>query len=157
MKSFLLFLGCLVLAFLPALSGFVTRPDDWYFALVKPPLNPPPWIFAPVWTLLYALMGISHFLYTTSIAPAPRLHHKARGHAFYVIQLVLNAAWSLIFFAGRNPVVAGIDILLLLALIVATVTAFARFSAAAACLLVPYLLWVSFATYLNLGIAWLNR
>eukprot|EP01031_Cornospumella_fuschlensis_P010248 gene10248-12567_t len=154
MKKVLLFAGCLLLAFLPALSGFVTRPDAWYDALSKPPLQPPPWIFAPVWTLLYALMGIAHGLYT--VTPAPGIT-KGRGHTLQIIQLALNAAWSLLFFGAHSPLVAGIEILVLLIAIALTAHAFGRVSNAARWLLYPYLAWVSFATYLNWGLVWLNR
>ena len=154
MKKALIFLGCVALAFVPALSGYVSRPDAWYEALVKPPLQPPNWIFGPVWMGLYLMMGIAHGLFATAPVAAEQ---KRSGHIFQVLQLTLNAAWSLIFFGARAPLVAGIEILVLLAFILLTMRAFVKVSRPAAYLLVPYVAWVSFATYLNWGVVVLNR
>ena len=125
----------------------------WYSTLVKPALNPPAWIFGPVWTTLYALMGIAAFLVWRE-GTQRRDVRVALG--VFAAQLVLNAAWSVIFFGMHSPGVALADIALLWLAIVATMYAFARVSRAAAWLLAPYLLWVSFATYLNYSIWVLN-
>ncbi len=124
----------------------------WYAALEKPFFNPPNWVFGPVWTALYALMGLS--LYLVWIAPYKR--SRRRAFAAFGVQLLLNALWSLVFF-GLHLTWAGVFIIvLLLAAILATITLFRPISGRAACLLVPYAVWVIFATALNLGIAWLN-
>jgi tryptophan-rich sensory protein len=150
MRRAAIFAGCILLAYLPSLSGYVARPDAWYRALAKPPLQPPDWVFAPVWLTLYLLMGIAHGIY--AVSPSPTGGSKARGHVLQVLQLALNAAWSLIFFGAHAPLAAGIEILALLVVIALTMRAFAQVSRPAALLLLPYLAWVGFATYLNWGI-----
>lgn len=134
-----------VVAFAPAISGTVAKPDEWYRGLNKPPLNPPNWVFAPVWTALYALIGIAHNKYSRTETAVD----KTAGEAIYSLQLLLNATWSLAFFKEKSPRLALVNILLLLAAIVATMVAFHRVSRSAASLLTPYLLWVCFAAYLN--------
>jgi translocator protein len=155
MKRVLTFVLCLLLAYLPAFSGYIARPDAWYQTLAKPPLHPPDWIFAPVWMLLYLLIGIAHGLYATK--PVEPGRSKARGHMLQVLQLTLNAAWSPLFFGAHAPLAAGIEILILLAAIALTIQAFAKISRSAAILLWPYLAWACFASYLNWGIVALNR
>ncbi|MBC7187346.1 MAG: tryptophan-rich sensory protein [Calditrichaeota bacterium] len=123
----------------------------WYPTLNKPPFTPPGWLFGPVWTVLYILMGVA----------AALVWHKSLGVntalAVFVVQLVLNVLWSLFFFGLRLPAVALVDIVLLWGAILATLVLFWRMQPAAGLLLVPYLLWVSFATVLNAAIVWLNR
>ncbi len=125
----------------------------WYAGLVKPALNPPGWVFGPVWTLLYLLMGVAAWLVWRE--GWGKIEVKV-ALGFFALQLILNAAWSLIFFGGHNPAVALLEILALWLAILGTIIAFARVSKPAAWLLVPYLLWVSFATYLNFAIWLLN-
>lgn len=127
--------------------------DGWYVALAKPAFNPPAWIFGPVWTVLYVLMGIAAFL----------VWKKGWGRkgvktalAVFAGQLALNALWSIIFFGLRNPAGALINIAFLWLAILATIVAFAKISKPAAWLLAPYILWVSFAAYLNFAILMLN-
>ena len=131
---------------------------NWYSTLVKPALNPPSWIFGPVWTTLYALMGIAAFLIWSSYAKVSE--DKKKGIkvalALFGIQLVLNTLWSIIFFGLHNPGGALVEIVFLWLAILATIIAFAKISKPAAYLLVPYLLWVSFASYLNYSIWALN-
>jgi translocator protein len=124
--------------------------DTWYRTLQKPSFNPPSWIFGPVWTTLYLMMGIAHYLVEQEDAE-PRLARPAR--ILYGIQLVLNTLWSLLFFGRRSPLAALIEIVFLWVAIVLTIITFARVSRTAALLLLPYLLWVSFATVLN-GAIW---
>ena len=132
--------------------GYLTRDafEGWYDSLEKPSTNPPGWVFGPAWTALYFLMGIARYLVakdTDGAGNATRL---------FDLQLVLNAAWTFVFFGGRS-VFGGVAVILALwVAIVATIVAFARVSRRAALLLVPYLLWVSFATYLNVAIWRLN-
>ncbi len=153
MKDWKLLAKCVGLAFLPSLSGAVTRPDATYFALNKPPLNPPPWVFAPVWATLYALMGWAHYEYLKT----PSRFDKSVGTRLQVAQLVLNGTWSLAFFGLKSPKLALFNIVLMLVAIVATMRAFSLVSKRAMWLMLPYLLWVSFATYLNAAIVVLNR
>jgi translocator protein len=127
--------------------------DTWFATLSKPEVNPPSWIFGPVWASLYTLMGIAAFLVWQK-----GWHRKNVKMALGVfgIQLFLNAVWSVIFFGMQNPGWALADIALLWLAIVWTIAVFYRISKPAAYLLVPYLLWVSFAAYLNYAIWTLN-
>ena len=126
----------------------------WYPALRKPSFNPPNWIFGPVWSTLYLLMGVAHYLVTRE-SPGEDLQRQAR--LWYWLQLGLNTAWSLLFFGRRSPLAALVEIVFLWGAIVVTVVTFARVSRTAALLLLPYLLWVSFAAVLNGAIWRLNR
>lgn len=122
----------------------------WYAALEKPLFNPPNWVFGPVWTLLYTLMGIAAVLvWQHRQSPGVR-----RALWLYVLHLVVNTSWSLIFFGAQNLAVAFFVILVLLAMIVALILQFSRWSKVSAWLLVPYLCWVTFATVLN-GSLWM--
>ncbi|HTN74389.1 MAG TPA: TspO/MBR family protein [Pirellulaceae bacterium] len=128
-------------------------PNDWYAQLQRPPLAPPSWIFAPVWTTLYVMMATSAWL----IWEARREQAVRWPLTLFAMQLLCNAAWSPLFFGAQQPLLALIDLVAMWALIVATIVSFARISRWAALLLVPYLAWVSFAGYLNAGFWWLNR
>jgi len=145
------------LCMLAGLVGSIfTTPQiaGWYSTLEKPAFQPPNWIFGPVWTVLYILMGIALFLvWRRGIAET-----KAKvALLVFLLQLILNAFWSFAFF-GRESPGAGLVVIVALWLgIVATIAAFARVSRAAALILVPYILWVSFAAVLNASIYSLNR
>lgn len=130
-----------------------TSITGWYAGLTKPALNPPAWVFGPVWTTLFALMGISAFLIWKK-----GLERKDVKIALgiFIGQLILNTLWSIIFFGLHYPGGAFIEIIFLWLAILATVIAFAKISKSAAWLLVPYILWVSFAGYLNFMIWTLN-
>ena len=132
--------------------GLLFAPDAWYRALLKPTWNPPAWLFAPVWTTLYVLIGISAWLVWRAKEAAPAL--RQRAWPLFWIQLALNLAWTPIFFGLRQPMLAFAEICLLWIAILATAAAFGRVRALAGYLLVPYLLWVSFALILN-GTIWL--
>lgn len=123
----------------------------WYDGLVKPALNPPSWVFGPVWILLYICMGISLWLVWKSDSP-----EKKRAIGLFAAQLILNAVWSPVFFGARAIGDALAIIVLLWAAIVLTILVFKKISKPAAWLLAPYLLWVSFALYLNYAIWILN-
>jgi tryptophan-rich sensory protein len=123
----------------------------WYDGLVKPDFSPPNWVFGPVWTTLYLMMGIAAFLVWRKQAPA-----TGRALGAFWIQLVLNALWSILFFGMRSPLLGLIDIVALWLAIVWTMIEFKKVSRPAFWLMVPYLLWVSFATALNLAILILN-
>lgn len=131
----------------------VSAIPNWYAGLVKSPLTPPGWIFAPVWTTLYAMMGIALFFvwkqHSHILENVRMLRAWKRGVILFFIQLVLNMLWSIIFFGLQNPGLALADIIILWILILATMIVFCKISKSAAWLLVPYFLWVSFATYLN--------
>jgi len=126
---------------------------EWYANLAKPDLAPPNWIFAPVWTALFALMGVALFLVWREKTSLKKV--RAALFAFF-LQFLLNVAWSAIFFGLRLPGWAFAEIIFLLAAIILTIVLFRRVSRAAAWLLIPYLAWVGFASYLNLMIWRLN-
>lgn len=143
---------CLTIGFL---SSFATQSsvNDWYLELNKPSFNPPNWIFAPVWTVLYIMMGVA-----AGIVWAKGFYHIWVKTALYHfgIQLLFNALWSIIFFGFKNPFGALLIILALLVLLIFTIKWFKVVSRTAAYLLIPYLLWVCFATALNYKIWELN-
>ena len=134
-----------------ALFGAQFTPGAWYEALRKPPLTPPSWIFAPVWSALYLGIASAGWLVWRA---RPRL-----GPPLFAWggQLVLNAAWSLLFFGLQRPGLALLEILVLLAAVGATTAEFFRIRPLAGWLFVPYAAWVSFAAYLNAGLWYLNR
>lgn len=125
--------------------------ETWYTTLTKPSFNPPSWLFAPVWTILYILMGISFWLIWKSHSP-----EKKRAMGLFIVQLLLNGIWSPVFFGAHAIGGALALIVLLWAAIVLTILIFKKISKPAAWLLVPYILWVSFATVLNFAIWRLN-
>ena len=142
----------LVISFIPALLGSMFRPDAWYEGLVKPALNPPNWIFGPVWTCLYAIMGISAWIVWLQRQTVP----VQAAFVLFGIQLLLNGFWTYIFFGLKNPGFAFAEILMLWVAIACTLAAFWQKSRSAGLLLIPYLLWVSFAVYLNFELWRLN-
>ncbi|RLT27839.1 MAG: tryptophan-rich sensory protein [Chloroflexi bacterium] len=134
--------------------------NGWYRTLDKPEWNPPPWIFGPVWTALYALMGTAAWLvYRADRTPsgAPASNDTKRALAIYAAQLGLNAAWSPIFFGARRIDLALAVILSMLVAITATIRSFYRVRPLAAALLLPYLAWTTFATALNTALYLKNR
>ncbi len=143
---------CLLIGFL---SGFATQSavSTWYTTLNKPSFNPPNWIFAPVWTILYILMGIA-----AGLVWAKGFYHIWVKTALYYFgfQLLFNALWSIVFFGFQQPFWALLVIVVLLILILFTIKWFKIVSKPAAYLLIPYLLWVSFAMILNYKIWELN-
>lgn len=138
-----------------AIGAAFTSPNvpGWYANLNKPSWTPPSWVFGPVWSLLYLLMGISAW----QVWRRTGLRAAIVPLVLFGIQLLLNAAWSGLFFGLRSPGAALIDIVLLWCAILATVITFWRRSAPAGWLMLPYLAWVSFAVALNLAIWNLNR
>ena len=124
----------------------------WYVTLNKPSFSPPNWIFAPVWTSLYILMGISLYLALSGKGKGER----EKAVRIFGIQLVLNTVWSIIFFGWHNPLFALVDIVALWIAIVLTIKSFYKINKLAGQLLIPYLAWVSFASILNLMIVLLN-
>jgi tryptophan-rich sensory protein len=126
---------------------------DWYPALQKPSWNPPAWLFGPVWTVLYIMMAIAAWL----IWQRQGLAGVSSALGLFGFQLILNALWSPLFFGLRSPLAGLMDIVPLWAAILATILSFWKISAVAGVLLIPYWLWVSFATALNFAIWRLNR
>lgn len=125
----------------------------WYASLVRPEIAPPNWVFGPVWTTLYALMGVALFLVWQK---GWERRDVKNASLIFMGQLILNTLWSIIFFGLRLPGVAFIEIIFLWLTILATIFAFAKISRPAAWLLAPYILWVSFAAYLNFALWILN-
>ena len=125
----------------------------WYATLAKPALNPPSWIFGPVWTTLYLLMGIAAFLVWNKGWDRKDVR---KALSVFLLQLVLNAAWSVIFFGLHSPLWAFVDIIAMWLAIVWTMALFYKISKPAMWLLLPYILWVSFAANLNYSILMLN-
>ncbi|KQC03512.1 MAG: hypothetical protein APR53_05300 [Methanoculleus sp. SDB] len=126
-----------------------TGPGTWYETLVKPDFFPPPFVFAPVWTVLYILMGIALYRVWMEGTDKPAVRGAL---ALFAAQLILNMLWSLIFFGLQNPALALAEILLLLLVLIATTVRFSAVRRDAAWLLVPYILWVCFAAVLNASI-----
>lgn len=123
----------------------------WFDTLIKPPFNPPAWIFTPVWIILYGMIFVSLLLYT--IKPA---RNKMRGYIYFIIQMVLNLAWSPVFFLLHNITLALIIIILMDLFVLLTIKRFFAVSKLAGMILIPYLLWILFATYLNAAFLILN-
>ncbi len=137
-------------------SGLLSRDGmaSWFDTLNKPSWNPPSWLFGPVWTTLYFMMGLALWLVWKSDSPEPQ---KQTALRLFALQLFFNFWWSLLFFHFHSPGLALVDILLMVATITATIFQFAPISRAAAWLLVPYLSWVCFATILNYTIWAMNQ
>ena len=123
----------------------------WYENLVKPPFASPDWVFFPVWIILYITIFVSLVLYT--VKPA---YDKTLGYIFFCIQMLLNIIWSPAFFVLKNPLLALFIVILLNISIILTIYRFYKVSKTAAIIMIPYLLWTLFATYLNFGYLVLN-
>lgn len=128
--------------------------EAWYATLTKPSFNPPNWLFSPVWITLYALMGMALFLVWKRGFHAEGVKNAL---SFFGVQLVLNTLWSVLFFGLKIPLLAFIEIVILWGFILITFFKFKRISRLAGVLLVPYILWVSFAAVLNFFLWYLNR
>ena len=136
-------------------SGFLVNNQTngvWFSTLAKPSFNPPAYLFAPVWTMLYILMGVSVFLIWNTTKTALR----QRALTVFGVQLFFNFWWSILFFSFHTIFVSVIDILLMWFLIIYIITLFKKIKPVAAYLQIPYLLWVTFATVLNISIWYLN-
>lgn len=128
----------------------------WYLTLIRPPLNPPSWVFAPVWTLLYALMGIAAYLVFKTKTTKTNLGWIEWGLTLYVVQLILNVWWSILFFGQHQLFNASVEITALWLVILITLIIFAKIKPLAGWLLLPYLGWVTFASYLSYAYWLLN-
>ncbi len=156
MSKTLKLLTCLFISYITGFIGSIftsSSVETWYQTLEKPLMTPPGWVFAPVWSLLYTLMGIAAYLVWrhTTLLPRVRLALTLFG-----AQLILNALWSFIFFGLQLTYLAFFELLLLWLVMVATTYHFWKISKPAAILMMPYHAWVLFASYLNYGIWLLN-
>jgi len=150
MKNFVKLIFSIVVCELAGIIGsFFTAPavKTWYPTLIKPSFKPPNWLFAPVWTALFLLMGIAMFLVWKK---------DKKGLKIFFAQLFFNILWSIMFFGLKSPSLGFIVIVVLWILILATIIRFFKISKPAGWLLIPYILWVSFASILNLAILILN-
>ncbi|QEM02371.1 tryptophan-rich sensory protein [Mucilaginibacter rubeus] len=149
-------ISLLIVLFIGFVASLVTRPEiaGWYSTLKKPSFNPPPWLFAPVWTAIYIMIATAAYLVWKHRSRKP-VYIIARS--IYFIQLILNFSWSIVFFGMHQIAAAAVVIILLWLSIVVNINWFNKFSRTASWLLVPYLLWVSFASILNMSIYFLNR
>ena len=145
---------CLAVGYI---SSIVTRENipTWYALINKPFFTPPNWVFAPVWTLLYIMIGFAAGSVWNKINTDETNVKKA--FLFFLIQLALNALWSYLFFGLRNPMLASFEIILLWLMIYETYVQFKKIDKVSGYLLLPYLAWVSFATILTFSIWYLNR
>lgn len=146
------FLISIVVCFLAGGIGSIFTSSSiptWYASLIKPAFNPPNWLFGPVWTLLYLLMAVTLYLIWTG-------KKNVQASRWFYLQLMLNAAWSVIFFGLRQPLAAYVCIILLILGIIGTMFWTSKTTKTGMYLMIPYLLWVSFASVLNLMIVLLN-
>jgi tryptophan-rich sensory protein len=144
--------GWVLLCFAAAAFGGLFPPGEWYASLKKPSWNPPGWVFGPVWTALYAMMAVAAWLVWKRGGWAA----QRRLLMLFLAQLILNAAWTPLFFGLHRPGLAFAEIVLLWLAIAATLAAFRPVNRVAAWLLAPYLAWVSFAAGLNFTLWRLN-
>lgn len=152
MKTFFHVVIFILIAFLPSLSALFVETGTWYAALNKPVGMPPDWLFGPVWTLLYCLIGIASYRAWISAKEKKKIFPVV----LYVVHLGVNGIWTYLFFALHDPAIAFIDIVILLVMIIMLIRAFYRIDKRAAFIFVPYLLWVVYATFLNAAIIILN-
>ena len=150
--------GVLTLAIMvvaSALGQLATYPNlaPWYAELVKPSFNPPNWVFAPVWSSLYALMAVAAW----RILRLPPSLERQGALILFFAQLALNIAWSWMFFGAHSPLLGLVNVFPQLAVIVATIMAFNRLDRLAAACLAPLAAWVGYASVLNAAVWWLNR
>ena len=145
-------LGCILVCLLAGIIGSlftITGPNSWYTKLIKPSFNPPNWIFGPVWTILYILIGVSLYF-------AVKNKVGSKAIKIFAVQLLLNLLWSVLFFGLNNTLLASIEVVILLGFILWTIIAFYEKSKVSSYLLIPYVLWSSFATILTIAIFILN-
>lgn len=147
-------LTCLAVGYF---SSLITRENipTWYVSLKKPIFNPPNWVFAPVWTILYIMMGIAAGRVWNKVDND--LQNVKKGMYFFIVQLALNALWSYLFFGIHNLFLSLIEIILLWLMIYETMVQFKKVDKLASKLLIPYLVWVSYATILTASVWYLNK
>ncbi len=156
MSNVLILAGCILIPLaVGGFSGIATRTaiKGWYNQLQKPSFNPPNWLFGPVWTVLYILMGVSLYIVVRQEPSAER----ERALLFFTAQLVLNFFWSIIFFYYKRLGLALIEIAVLWFFIIGMIVSFVAVNPLAGYLQIPYLCWVSFASILNAAVWQFNR
>jgi len=156
MKKYLKLVASIVICQMAGILGAVftsNSVDTWYSTITRPDIAPPNWIFGPVWTTLFLLMGISLYIVWNK---GLQTRESKVAVSVFGLQLVLNTLWSIIFFGLHNPGLAFIEIIFLWISILASIILFYRISKVSAYLLIPYILWVSFAAFLNYNIWILN-
>lgn len=156
-KNIFILLVCILISFLPGIFGSIFTSEalsTWYPALKKPPLNPPNWVFAPVWTIIYLLIAVSLYFLTKK---AGKLSYIKFALFLFIAQLILNGLWSYVFFGLKSLLGSVFAILTLLLTIILCIREFKIISNVASWLMVPYMIWVIFATYLNLALFLLNK
>ncbi|MCB4790851.1 MAG: tryptophan-rich sensory protein [Elusimicrobia bacterium] len=156
-KTFRL-IGCILIAQMAGLIGSLYTTDaisSWYETLNKPSFNPPNWVFGPVWTILFTLMGIALFIIWEK--EVQNIWQKRRAILVFFIQLCLNTLWSIVFFGMHSFAGAMIVIVLLWISILLNIISFYKISKYSGALLIPYILWVSFALVLNGAFVFLNK
>ena len=156
MKNFIQLIASIVVCLaVGSVSGFFTASEisTWYATLQKPSFNPPDWLFAPVWTILYIVMGVAFWLVWRSETSH---HNKNKAMLFFGAQLILNFFWSILFFHFHLTGIALIEIILMWFCILLTIISFHAISSVATYIMIPYLLWVTFASILNFAIWKLN-
>jgi tryptophan-rich sensory protein len=156
-KNILILIGFIVISEVAGVVGsFFTTPaiTSWYSTLEKPLFNPPNWVFAPVWTILFLLMGIAAYLVYTKVEIIEPIRKSAIS--MFSLQLVLNILWSILFFGQHSTFFALLEIIILWVAILYTIILFFRISKTAGWIMLPYILWVTFATYLNFQLWFLN-
>jgi benzodiazapine receptor len=137
------------------IGSFFTMPQipTWYATLEKPAFGPPNWLFGPVWVVLYLFMGIAMFLIWRQ---GTKSMHVTSALSIFIVQLLLNVLWSVVFFGLKSPVGGLVVIVLLWIAVLATIIRFRKVSEIASMLLIPYILWVTFAAILNFALFRLN-
>jgi len=154
-KKILTYIGFILVCQMAGIIGSLfTAPavKGWYTTINKSPLNPPSWVFAPVWTTLFIMMGVA----VSIIWLSGKNETRSKALKVFFLQLFLNTLWSIIFFGLKNPALAFVEIILLWLAILYTIILFRKINRKASCLLIPYILWVSFASVLTLSVALLN-
>ena len=151
-RAVLALVGWLALSFATASLGAFFLPGEWYASLRKPAWNPPNWIFGPVWTALYTFMAIAAWL----VWRRGGFRSQRVALSLYLLQLLVNAFWTPLFFGLKHPALGFVDIVLLWGALLATILAFWKAHRLAAWLLMPYLAWVTFAAALNFALWRLN-
>ncbi len=155
-KTFFTFLFCLTIPLIiGGISGFITSNEigTWFASLNKPTFNPPNYLFGPVWTFLYIIMGISLYI----IWESPKSKERKKALTVFGLQLFFNFWWSILFFSFHLLFVSIIDILILWLCIIYMIKLFKEIKPIASYLNIPYIVWVSFASVLNISIWWLNK
>ena len=151
-RQLIVFFGWLIVSFCPAATAVFVSTDGWYATLRTPSWNPPAWVFGPVWTVLYFLIAVAAF----QVWRQGGWRQQSVPLSLFLVQLVLNAIWTPLFFGMNRLGLAFGDIVVLWLIVAATLVAFLRVKTSAGLLLVPYLAWVSLATALNYTIWRLN-